>query len=188
VLSNENTTERWKAVVDYEWLYSVSNWARVRRDATGRILKPQITARGYAIVTLYKHRIPKRFFVHRIVGRAFIGQCPQGLVTNHRDGVKLNNYPENLEWVTQRENVDHEMRMGLCPSGDKHWARTQPEKLSRGQEWYETHMTKLTADDVRAIRKLYEKGYEQWQIAAAFSISRPVVSRIVTRKRWKHVC
>jgi hypothetical protein len=34
---------------------------------------------------------------------------------NHKDGVKLNCMPDNLEWGTQVENVHHAFRTGLTP-------------------------------------------------------------------------
>lgn len=61
--------------------------------------------------------------VHRLVARAAFGECPPGLVVNHKDGHKLNNHPDNLEYCTIAENIKHSIEMGLhiC---------TTPEKLA----------------------------------------------------------
>lgn len=45
--------------------------------------------------------------VHRLVAKCFVPN-PHNLPTvNHKDGNKLNNHADNLEWMTQRQNVRH---------------------------------------------------------------------------------
>ena len=63
---------------------------------------------GYKIIQLHKDKKHKNCFIHRLVALTFIGQpSSPDLVVNHKDGNKLNNTPENLEWVTHRENSQH---------------------------------------------------------------------------------
>lgn len=63
---------------------------------------------GYKIVGLYKDKVHKCYFIHRLVALTFFGEpSSPDLVVNHKDGNKLNNIPENLEWVTQSENLYH---------------------------------------------------------------------------------
>jgi hypothetical protein len=47
----------------------------------------------------------KRYMVHRLVMDAFVGQSE--LEVNHKDGDDFNNWVENLEYVTHRENISH---------------------------------------------------------------------------------
>ena len=47
----------------------------------------------------------RNFTVHSLVAKYFVDGYKEGLVVNHIDGNTLNNNPNNLEWVTQRENV-----------------------------------------------------------------------------------
>lgn len=49
---------------------------------------------------------PVRYSMHRLVGKYFCEGYKEGLVVNHIDGNGLNNYYKNLEWVTQKENVN----------------------------------------------------------------------------------
>ena len=49
----------------------------------------------------------KGFSVHTLVARAFCDGYKKGLIVNHIDGNKLNNYYKNLEWVTYKENSIH---------------------------------------------------------------------------------
>jgi hypothetical protein len=63
---------------------------------------------GYKIIGLVKDGSRNSYFVHRLVALTFLGEpSSPDLVVNHKDGNRLNNIPENLEWVTQKENVHH---------------------------------------------------------------------------------
>lgn len=62
----------------------------------------------------------KKFSVHRLVCLAFHGPAPsEKHQINHKDGVKDNNDPDNLEWVTPGQNQQHAYDFGL-----KHGPRT----------------------------------------------------------------
>jgi hypothetical protein len=64
-------------------------------------------------VKLWQANSSKAFLVHRMVATCFLPN-PLGLPqVNHKDGNKLNNSAENLEWCTAKENVHHAIRMGL---------------------------------------------------------------------------
>lgn len=91
--------------------YEVSNLGKVRNIKSGRILKPQLTKKGYLKHPLYGHDKQKKLFLHRIIAIAFIdnpGKKPQ---VNHIDENKLNNDLRNLEWCTVRENAIHGTRV-----------------------------------------------------------------------------
>ena len=64
--------------------------------------------------------IPVIKAVHQLVCLAFNGPPPNdGLKyePNHKDGNKLNNNKDNLEWVTRKQNVQHAVDSGLCEGG-----------------------------------------------------------------------
>lgn len=44
--------------------------------------------------------------VHRLVAEHFVDGYFKGAVVNHKDGNKLNNNYRNLEWVTQKFNIE----------------------------------------------------------------------------------
>lgn len=112
-------TEIWKNTVGH---YMVSNYGRIkspkRIDASGHnrneiIIKDYTTKFGYNRINLYIEGKRKNFFVHRLVAEAFVEGYKEGYQVNHKDGNKRNNYYENLEWVTPRDNQMHAFRMGL---------------------------------------------------------------------------
>ncbi len=100
--------EIWKDIRGYESLYQVSNLGRVKsipREGTkGGFLKPSISKSGYLCVTLSKNNKTKRFPIHRLVANNF-------LEVNHKDGNKLNNKLNNLEFVTKSQNILHRFRV-----------------------------------------------------------------------------
>lgn len=70
--------------------------------------KISITRRGYLKVMLTNYNgIRKGYFVHRLVGNAFIKNKFNKPQINHKDKNPFNNNVSNLEWVTNRENAIH---------------------------------------------------------------------------------
>lgn len=116
--------EIWKPIPNYEGLYEVSSYGRVRRvDAPvhtairhsdtkvwkGRVLKQNLKRNGYYTVDLSKENKVKTLSVHRLVASAFIPREEHQTVVNHKNCNKKDNRAENLEWCTDRENKDHAM-------------------------------------------------------------------------------
>ena len=114
--------EKWEDIHDYINIYQISSLGRIksleRFDSMNRknyekILIPRIRNNYYAI-TLYKNNKQKTFSVHRLVAIHFIPNSENKPQVNHKDGNKLNNNVDNLEWCTRKENVQHAWKNGLC--------------------------------------------------------------------------
>lgn len=117
-------------------VYSLSSCCELR--LTGTILKPQIHEHGYPIVCL-KWKTDgvnktKKIFVHRLVGEAFVPNPEKKPQINHINGVKDDNYYENLEWVTGLENMHHAQRIGLVPIATPKERRPRKEYSPRVKE------------------------------------------------------
>ncbi len=91
--------------------YEVSNNGLVR-NGEGFILSHAFSE-GYPIVKLSLRCKRKTIRIHRLVAIAFVENPNNYLTVNHKDGNKLNNNSENLEWCTQKQNIQHAIRTGL---------------------------------------------------------------------------
>lgn len=99
----------WKDVKGYEGLYQVSDDGRIRRiydTKPPKVLKGRM-GNQYPTVSLSKGCKKKSFNVHRLVAEAYLYKPEDATEVNHIDGDKWNNKIENLEWVTQEQNIYH---------------------------------------------------------------------------------
>lgn len=74
-------------------------------------IKPRLRKTGYLYLTLCKDKKHYTKNVHRLVAEAFIPNPYNKPCVNHKNGIKIDNRVENLEWVTQSENVLHGFRV-----------------------------------------------------------------------------
>ena len=97
--------EEWKWIEGYEGIYKVSNCGRVA-NFKGE-MSIVINDGGYCKIHLCKEGNVKYYRIHQLVAKHFVEGYKEGLVVNHKDLNKTNNRAENLEWITQKENVIH---------------------------------------------------------------------------------
>ena len=101
--------ERWAPVPGYENRYEVSDRGRIRSLRLGRILNPR-DSHGYKRVVLYtgSKKSARTFGIHRLVALAFLGPAPfPGAEINHKNEVRDDNRPENLEWCDRFYNMNY---------------------------------------------------------------------------------
>lgn len=107
--------EIWKSVKGYEGLYDVSNMGNVKSLRNGKALSVSYEKR-YCTVALYKDKVKRHFYVHRLVAEAFCEKQKGREVVNHIDNDTHNNKAENLEWVTPKSNTLHSANQGRMKS------------------------------------------------------------------------
>lgn len=122
----------WIPVKDYEEYYQISNTGLVkslkRTWITGRnivrhkeetILKPVLRREGYYCVSLVKNGVVSQRYIHRLVAEHFLPNKNPKLIVNHKDGNKLNNSIENIEWCTYTDNNNHALsnKLRINPTG-----------------------------------------------------------------------
>lgn len=163
--------EEWRPVVGYE-RYEVSNEGRVRY-VSHQVLTPQMgrRRRDYPRVQITVNGRQRKFMVHVLVARAFIGECPAGYEHNHKDGNKRNARADNLEFVTHSQN-------------ERHKYETLGYKINQGTRH---GMAILNDTAVVAIRAEHAKGVEGQTLAQRFNVSEATISMIVRGRTWRHL-
>jgi len=107
--------KNYKSIKGYENLYEISNEGEVISLYFGKrkVLKQGLMTSGYKIVSLKKNKKQKMFSVHRLLAGHFIPNELNLEQVNHKDGNKLNNLLENLEWCTRSQNIQHAYDTGI---------------------------------------------------------------------------
>lgn len=156
-------SEIWKPYIG-DQRYSVSSLGRVR-GIYSQLLSPKTHRQGY----LWLRVGNKHCLVHRLVAETFIPNPENKATVNHINANKTDNRIENLEWATQTENNRHAHRLNLCPFTLKRW------KIS-------TRGFKVSKRQVNTIKKKFESGISQAELAEEYHISKSQVCRIVRGK------
>lgn len=166
--------EKWKWIGGYENKYKVSTYGNIK-SYLGKepiIMKYSPNNHGYGFVELCYNGGNATKAVHRIVAETFIKRDNRYLQVNHKDGNKLNNNVNNLEWITARENIIHSYNNSLKlnkwkPRGIKH------------------PKAKLTDNDVINIRKEYN--FNREYLSKKYKVSLASISLIINERTWKHL-
>ncbi len=176
--------EEWRDVKGFEGLYKVSNLGSIKsmpkdfylpKNKSYHHLKEKIIYqgawRGYKQIRLCKNGKKYMRSAHIIVATAFCKKNGRALTVNHKDGNKLNNKADNLEWMTLSDNHKHAFKIGLrCNDGSMN------------------PIHKLIEKDVNIIKRLYSYyNLKQKDIASLYCVTPTVICRIIKGKSWRHV-
>jgi hypothetical protein len=186
--------EEWRPVRDYEGVYEVSNLGRVRsvdrnnvggpwgkQKTIGRIKAVGHDPNGYTVVALYlKDRKMKMVKVHRMVAQSFIANPQNKPCVNHKNGIKTDNRVENLEWNTNKENMDHAWATGL-----KNTSQYRYYGAVDGEKCWKSKIKEKDALDILKNCKRTNKSIAFY--ANKHGLSESATSHIVYRRSWKYL-
>lgn len=106
--------EIWKDIPNYEWLYQISNYWRVKSlFRYKKILKPLKHTEWYYRYCLTKDKVRSFKYAHRLVAMCFNEDYTEKLIINHKNWIKTDNYIDNLECITFTENNIHAYKIWL---------------------------------------------------------------------------
>ena len=168
-------SEIWKAIKGYEGKYEVSNLAKIRsllntnemKRETPKVLKLQISkSGGYYVIGLFKKSNRQLIKVHRLVAENFIPNTQNKPFVNHKDGNKLNNAINNLEWCNSLENNIHAYENGLKQRGEN-------VKCSKLQN--------------HEVLEIFNSNIPRKELALNYGICYSVVYGIQAGWQWNHI-
>lgn len=177
--------EIWKVVPGTDGILWVTNTGKawtdtytvIRSNGIRQTIKPKhrkitLGKNGY-----YHFRFKNKVqYLHRCVALAFHGEPEDEQKTvNHIDGNKTNNTPDNLEWNTYSENLNHAIRTGL--------------KVYEPKFGEDSPASKLTEDQVKFIRENHAKGkgnrISQSVLAKEYGVTQAAISLVALNKNWE---
>ena len=152
--------------------YMVSNKGRIFSLKSFSFIEGTHNASGYVRIKLRDSEGRQHIKAkHRIVAESFCNNDENKPFVNHIDGDKDNNHPDNLEWVTSKENTHHAIETGLIYTiGEK------------------SHFASIDENMAHEICKLIEAGTMTLkEIAKHLNVGYDCVKKINNGKSWKHI-
>ena len=170
--------EIWKQIPGFS-RYEASNLGNIRtHDWKGSwrtvVLKSAKNKKGYLVTVLINDEGNKKNIrVHRMVAFAFLGvPDDMSLTVNHKNHIKDDNIPENLEYMTALENAKEAQDNGL-------------QVVLKGER---NGFSKLTEKEVLEIReKFIPFKYPKKQLALEYGVSVGAIKNILLGRTWTHI-
>ena len=132
--------------------YLIDIEGNVINSKKGNQIKHSLNENGYLYVSLWRWNRSTSITVHRLVAETYIPNPERKPVVNHIDANRANPHRDNLEWVTQSENVQHAYRLGTMSQ-----KRTlSPEQLQQCLNRFLSgeNMTKLACESKHGLSRL----------------------------------
>ena len=97
-----------KDIKGYEGLYAITSCGKIYSYTSKKFLKPIQQKNGYLRICLSKNNIRKNFLIHRLVIETYNPvDNMENLQVNHINENKVNNFLNNLQWVTPKDNINY---------------------------------------------------------------------------------
>lgn len=131
---------------------------------------------GYKIFTLGRlSGDPGAFYLHDLVLTLFGPPRPPGMVARHKDGDPSHNSIDNLEWGTQKENIEDQYAHGTAAllAGTFNRAKLKPLDVAAILQAY-----KLTASDDATFKR---------QMAVKYDVIEKTIENVIRGRTWKRL-
>ena len=135
-----------------------------------KVLSQCPTRRGYYRVWLYRNKKRIEKSVHQCVALAWV-DGDNSLTVNHKDGDKTNNHADNLEWITNRDNIIHSFAS----------SNRDPNKTWETRRKKSYGMTSITDSDIAEIYSMSMRGETKVAIAKKLGIHRKTVASALSK-------
>lgn len=158
-------------------------WAKVRKTDRCWLWTASTRNKGYGAFgyTLNGETVQDR--AHRFSYRLHKGEIPDGMVVCHTCDTPACVNPDHLFLGTKADNNKDMTEKGRRIPGGTHCGDSG--QWIRGEAH---HGAKMNKESVLEIRALYATGHWSYsKLAKKFNINISAVSKIVTRKHWKHI-
>ena len=180
--SIENKGVEFKKIENADCQYFVTVdgrvWTNSRKNGIERFMKLHKTKDGYVSVGLKIGGVQRQKRVHRLVAEAFIGNPENKPYVNHIDGNKTNNTVNNLEWATQKENVQHAINVL------KKWSNSENQLRSASMQGKKNR--KLSMKNAEKIRDEYKIGnISAKRLGEKYGLSKPYILNIIHFKSYR---
>lgn len=174
--------EIWKDIPNYEGLYHVSNMGRIKclthivnfktsQRRLEHIHKPSLLKNGYCAIILSQNAKTEHFLIHRLVAISFLQNDNKFLYVNHKNSNRQDNRVENLEWCTQKQNVQHGIKYGFFKT-----------------TWNENnYKAKLKNIDIPIIKECLNNGISYRKLANQYGVAISTIFRIKHGISWKNI-
>lgn len=128
---------------------------------------------GYRVVTITFEGKRRSVKLHRVLYAYYhgINALDDDLVINHLDGNPANNRGENLEQVTNGQNIKHYYNL----------------RLKNGEDGPLGHHHKITKEEAALAKKLLENGETISDVARHFNVDVGSIKHIETGKSFSYV-
>lgn len=199
--------EIWKDIEGYEGLFAINNLGEVKSQnrylpmpnggyklVYGKTIKQYQSKNGYCVVVLgTKHSNRKRYYVHRLVAKAFpeiCGEWFEGCEVDHINTIRNENIATNLKIVTSSENannpltIKHQRSAKIGKKMSEDFCKKQSE-IHQGKKHSDTTKHKISKANKRAVTQILPDGTELFSYFSAIDASQDLG---INRKSINNCC
>lgn len=152
--------------------YAASYDGKIFRVSTGKEMSKTFNSTtGYYYVRMCHNNKATTVRVNRVVAFCWVDNPHPDLYdkVNHKDGDKLNDHDDNLEWCTGSQNQRHAVETGLKGKGEK------------------LYNSQLSDPEVHEICQKLQEGYKINELAEEYRVSKDIIRKIRGGDTYFHI-